>query len=114
MKERSRYSGKTKHEGFERKGGQMEKDRMILISKIIDRACTMGLTDDSGSVITDRTGVMMDIDSADQKFNLRLEEWLNADKFEFTHDFYGIEDNIVRDKFPATDFGHFVPRFAGA
>lgn len=55
----------------------------------------------------------MDIESADEKFNLRLEEWLAADDFNFIHDLYGIMDHIVRDKFPADDFGFFVPRFAG-
>lgn len=34
--------------------------------------------------------------------------------FNFAHDFYGIVNNINREKgFPATDFGFFVPRFAG-
>ena len=57
---------------------------------------------------------MMDIESADKKFNMRLDEWLNADDFNFAHDFYGIVNNINREKgFPATDFGFFVPRFAG-
>lgn len=57
---------------------------------------------------------MMDIESADKKFNMRLDEWLNADDFNFAHDFYGIVNNINREKgFPATDFGFFVPRFTG-
>lgn len=38
----------------------------------------------------ERLSLLMDIESADEKFNLRLEEWLAAD-----------------------DFGFFVPRFAG-
>lgn len=32
----------------------------------------------------------MDIESADRKFNIRLDEWLQADLFNFTHDFYGL------------------------
>ena len=55
----------------------------------------------------------MDRDSADQKFNLRLDKFLEADNFNFAHDFIGIQENIVRESFPATDFGYFVPRFAG-
>lgn len=44
----------------------------------------------------------------------KINEWLNADDFNFAHDFYGIVNNINREKgFPATDFGFFVPRFAG-
>lgn len=61
----------------------------------------------------ERLNLLMDIESADEKFNLRLDDWLNADKFNFAHDLFGIMDNIVRDSFPATDFGFFVPRFAG-
>ena len=60
----------------------------------------------------DRMSLLMDIESADKKFNLRLDDWLNADKFNFAHDLYGIMNNIVRDSFPATDFGLFVPRFS--
>lgn len=55
---------------------------------------------------------LMDIESADKEFNLRLDEFLEADNFDFAHDFIGIQRNIVRDSFPATDFGLFVPRFA--
>ena len=60
----------------------------------------------------ERINLLMDIESADKKFNLRLDDWLNADKFNFAHDLYGIMNNIVRDSFPATDFGLFVPRFS--
>lgn len=62
----------------------------------------------------DRTGALMDIESADEEFNLRLDDWLKADDFNFAHDFCGIQNCIVRASFPATDFGLFVPRFAGA
>ena len=54
----------------------------------------------------------MDIESADRKFNIRLDEWLQADLFNFTHDFYGIIDHIARDQFPATNFEGFIPRLA--
>lgn len=56
--------------------------------------------------------LIMDIESADLKFNMRLNEWLEADDYNFAHDIYGILSNIDRSKFPATDFGLFVPRFA--
>lgn len=56
---------------------------------------------------------IIDIDSADQKFNLRLDDFLNADEENFKHDFAGIQRNIVRNQYPAIDFGDFVPRFAG-
>lgn len=60
----------------------------------------------------ERIFLMMDIESADKVFNLRLDDWLSADDFNFFHDIYGIMNNIVRDTFPAKDFGLFVPRFA--
>ena len=61
----------------------------------------------------DRLNLLMDIESADLRFNLRLDDWLKADEFNFDHDLYGIINNIVRNDFPATNFGYFVPRFAG-
>ena len=61
----------------------------------------------------DRQSLLMDIESADLKFNLRLDDWLKADEFNFAHDLYGIINNIVRNDFPATNFGYFVPRFEG-
>lgn len=61
----------------------------------------------------DRMGALMDIESADKKFNMRLDDWLQADDFNFAHDYCGIQNNIKRGEFPATDFGFFLPRFAG-
>lgn len=55
----------------------------------------------------------MDIESAYLCFNMDLEAWLNTDSFNFAHDIIGIRNNIVRDEFPSTDFGEFVPRYAG-
>lgn len=54
----------------------------------------------------------MDIESADKKFNLKLDELLNTRIFDFTHDYCGIRNNINRNEFPATDFGLFAPLFA--
>ena len=44
---------------------------------------------------------------------IKIWKKVEADKFNFAHDFIGIQENIVRGRFPATDFGYFVPRFAG-
>lgn len=86
-----------------------ERKRKSKYADVMVRATVMGLMKPDEDV--DR---MMDIESADKKFNMRLDEWLNADDFNFTHDFYGIVNNINREKgFPATDFGFFVPRFSG-
>lgn len=90
-----------------RTGGNQMEEKMMKYGEICERAEKMGIQQ------CDREGSMMDIESADKKFNLRLDEWLKADDFNFAHDFYGIQDNIERGSFPATDFGLFVPRFAG-
>lgn len=83
------------------------KERYMKYVAIAERA------KDEGLYNGERISLLMDIESADKKFNLRLDDWLNSDRFNFTHDLYGIMGNIVRDSFPATDFGLFVPRFAG-
>ena len=85
-----------------------DKKRHSKYADIMCRATVMGLMYPEQA--TDR---MMDIESADRKFNLRLDDWLKADDFNFAHDFFGIRDNIVRNEFPSKDFGFFVPRFAG-
>ena len=81
--------------------------KMKQYSKIADRAYEDGLYKG------DRVSLLMDIESADMVFNIRLDEWLKADKFNFAHDLWGITKNIIRDEFPATNFGLFVPEFAG-
>lgn len=77
-------------------------------AEIMERAESMGYLEKK-----DRVTIIMDIESADMKFHLRLDEWLHADDMNFAHDFLGIRHSIVRNGFPATDFGTFVPRFAG-
>lgn len=85
-----------------------KRKRHYKYADIMGRATAMGLMKEEEGI--DR---MMDIESADKKFNMRLDEWLESDEFDFAHDFIGIRDNIVRDDFPAIDFGFFTPRFAG-
>ena len=63
----------------------------------------------------DRLSHLMDIESADMKFNLRLDDWLNADDENFAHDFCGIYNHANRATgFPVADFNEFLPRFAAA
>ena len=85
-----------------------DKERHSKYAEIMVRATVLGCMEEQDGIST-----MMDIESADKKFNLRLDDWLNADDFNFAHDFFGIRNNIVRSEFPSTDFGLFVPRFAG-
>lgn len=84
----------------------MNKERNVLYLKIAQRAAKQGY-------IKDRLQFLMDLESADRKFNLRLEELLNSNEINFAHDINGIEKYIVRNDFPATDFGEFVPRYTG-
>lgn len=84
-----------------------KKEKFILYDKIVERAKSLNLLND------EKRCHMMDVESADLHFNMRLQEWLDADNFNFARDFCGIRNNIVRGKFPSTEFGFFVPRFAG-
>ena len=53
---------------------------------------------------------MMDVDNAHKQFGMRLEDWLNADDFNFAHDFCGIQKHI--DRKTGLVGGCFVPRFS--
>ena len=81
-------------------------EKLELITKICERAERFGYNGD-------RTTLMMDLESADKKFNLRLEELLTTEPHHFCHDINGIINHIDRSVYPATDFGLFVPRCAG-
>lgn len=73
--------------------------------RIVKRAQSMGIA------IGEQVTQLMDIEFADRYFNLRLDEFLNADDFNFAHDFIGIQRNINR---VTKQFENcFVPRFAG-
>ena len=81
------------------------KEKFMMYVKIAQRAEGMDLY--KGERVT----FLMDIENADKAFNLRLEDMLNADDFNFAHDVVGIVSNINRRN--PTDFNLFVPRFAG-
>ena len=82
------------------------KEKFLTYVKLAERAEEMGIYHG------ERHTLIMDIESADKAFNLRLEDLLNADNENFTHDIMGIVYNIDRSSFPATDFNLFVPRYA--
>ena len=84
-----------------------DRERFMMYVKLAQRAEGMGIYDG------ERSTLLMDIESADNVFNMRLEDWLNADDFNFAHDIVGIVNNIDRSKFPAKEFHYFLPRFAG-
>lgn len=83
-----------------------EKERFLLYVKICERAEKLNVSKLS------RHSAIMDVESADKHFNIRLQDWLETDDFNFAHDFVGIQNNIVRSEFPSKDFGFFVPRFS--
>lgn len=79
------------------------KEKFLTYVKIAQRAEGMGIYNG------ERFTLLMDIEHADNHFNLRLEDWLNADDFNFAHDLVGIVNNINRE---TKEFGLFLPRFA--
>lgn len=82
------------------------KEKFMMYVKIAERAEELGIYRGK------RSTLLMDIESADECFNMRLEDWLNADNFNFAHDIVGIVQSADRSKFPA-EFSRFLPRFAG-
>lgn len=83
------------------------RERYDLINKIVDRANDLEIT------IGSRCTQMMDICNADKQFNLRLEEFLNAEMFDFCYDFIGIQRHMDRSLGVCKVVNFFVPRFAG-
>ncbi len=83
----------------------LDKEKEVLIMEIVNRAEELGLMQ------TDRFTALIDIEKATEHFNLRLADMLNADAFNFAHDFIQIQNEINRatGKFS----NRFVPRFAG-
>ena len=81
------------------------KERFMMYVKVAQRAEGMNLYKG------ERFTFLMDLENADKVFNLRLEDLLNADDFNFAHDVVGIINNIDRNN--PTDFNIFVPRYAG-
>jgi len=79
-------------------------DEYNLISRIATRAEELGVM--RGKRIT----LFMDLENAHETFNLRLDDLLNADDFNFSHDITGIQENINR---LTKEFENsFVPRYA--
>ena len=58
----------------------------------------------------DRMGTMMDLDSADQQFNMDWQKLLDADDFNFSHDVFGIKRHIDRTEYPGIIGNCFLPR----
>ena len=82
-----------------------DKSRFMTYVKIAQRAEGMGIYNG------ERFTLLMDLENADNVFNLKLEDLLKADDGNFAHDVVGIVNNI--DRHNPTDFNLFVPRYAG-
>lgn len=83
---------------------EKKTEEMTMILKIVERADNMGL------LYFDKLSLMMDLECANEEFNLRLDEFLKADDFNFSHDISGIQHHIDRSTKTFKDC--FIPRFA--
>ena len=85
----------------------MNKGEWQLINKIVARGEKMGLFNPRE---TARYIPMMDINLAHEHFNLDLQGLLEAEPYDFAHDFQGIRANVNRSNL--TFENHFLPRYA--
>lgn len=95
------HRAKGDRERLQKRSGYNQRDA-ALIGKIVDRALVH---------FPDRreTDVRMDILAVHLKTPMRLQEWLDADDFNFIHDIVGIERHLDRQNFILRD--SFSPRF---
>lgn len=88
---------------------KLTREEINLCDEIVTRAQNLGLYEDN------RVTAFLDVQNATKHFNMRLEEWLEAEDFNFIHDIVGIYKAINRVVYPV-DFSndpYFLPRFAG-
>jgi hypothetical protein len=81
---------------------------LALIGKIVSRGLELAERNDVRGL--ERTDSLMDMLACHNSCPLRLQDLLNADDFNFAHDFFGIRRHMDRTTGELTDF--FVPRFA--
>ena len=80
-----------------------KSEALELITKIAKRAENMGL------LMSNKMSLIMDLEYAEE-FDLRLEDLLNADNYNFAHDICGIQNNLNRQTKKMDNY--FVPRFS--
>lgn len=93
----------TKHES---KKMDNTKDKEVFL-KIVDIAKR---AENKELLAFDRMSLIMDLESANEEFDLRLDALLDADDFNFAHDIIGIQNNLDRKTKKMKNF--FVPRYA--
>lgn len=81
-----------------------ECETIKLIVEIVNRAEKRDL------IAFDRISLIMDLEHTNEQFNLRLNDLLHADNFNFAHDIVGIQNNLNRISKEMENF--FVPRYA--
>lgn len=82
----------------------ISKEQLNIIVKITEKAKERGL------LMFDKMSLIMDMECATKEFDLKLNDLLQADDFNFAHDISGIQNNLNRKtkKFE----NYFIPRFA--
>ncbi len=81
----------------------MKKNDYIIIDMIVDRARSLGIQ-------RSKLNLMMDISATQENCPMKLQEWFNADDFDFLHDVVGIVNNLNRKTFKLENC--FLPRYA--
>lgn len=82
----------------------MTKDEKLKIVEIAKRA------EEKGLLMFDRLSLIMDVETAHEQFKLKLDELLEADDYNFSHDIIGIQQNINRNTKVIENC--FLPRYA--
>lgn len=86
------------------------REDVRLIAKIVDRGMVKASEYGRTDITSDRQSIHMDITACHCSGNpLRLQDMLDADDFNFAHDFFGINRHIDRET--GEMMNHFVPRF---
>lgn len=81
-----------------------EAQDFLIILDIVERASKKGY------LMFDSLSLSMDLEFTHKQFNLRLQELLKADDFNFAHDIIGIQNNLNRQTKQMENY--FVPRYA--
>jgi hypothetical protein len=82
-------------------------DKFQLISDIADRVIA---TEILAGWRVDKLSLFMDIDHANDQFDIDLKAWLESSDMNFSHDFIGIFKNMNRETKEVENC--FTPRFA--
>lgn len=82
----------------------MNRDEKKTAMEIAKRADEMGLA------MYGRMSMKMDIEAVHAEIGLKLDDLLNADDMNFTHDIIGIQRNLDRESKKLQNF--FLPRYA--